>query len=185
MHFILRDGTDGSRDCRRFAAVYLGTGYVMYFLYAILSNTYFWPLAAIVHIIVSVLHNIRPYKLAYYNFIAAGMFLLMAVYCILLVAVITASTHAPGYLTSAVVLLALLATVPQLYITGVLIYWLGCKKILAVCISHIRMEGGNIHRDYEEALPDRLVNPAEYERLLSFPSQDENDEEELSDNTAY
>ena len=181
----LKDGTNGSRDCRRFAAVYLSTGYLMYFLYALVSNAYFLPLAAIVHIIVSILHNIRPYKLAYYNFIAAGMFLLMAVYCILALAIVTTSTHAPGYSTSAVVLFAILGTVPQLYITGVIIHWLVRKIILVLCNSRIRMPCGNIRRDFEETLPDRLVNPEAYERLLPNPLEDEYDEEELSDNTAY
>ena len=178
----LKDGTDGSRDCRRFAAVYFGTGYVLYFLYALIPNAYFLPLAAIVHIIVSILHNnIRPYKLAYYNFIAAGMFLLMAIYCILSLAIVTTSTHAPGYITSAVVLFAILGTVPQLYITGVIIQWLVRKKIF----SYIRMPCGNAHNDIEETLPDRLVNAEEYESLLTNPLEDEYDEEELSDYTAY
>ena len=138
----LKDGTDGTRDCRRFIAVYFGTGYILYFLFAFIPIAYLLPLGAIVHIIVSILHNtIRPYKLAYYNFIAAGMFLLMAIYCILALAIVTISTQAPGYITSAVVLFAKLGTIPQLYITGVVIYWLVHKKIF----SSIRMPNLLIH----------------------------------------
>ena len=93
------------------------------------------------------------------------MFLLMAIYCILALAIVTISTQAPGYITSAVVLFAILGTVPQLYITGVVIYWLVHKKIF----SSIRMPCGNTHNDVEETLPDRLANPEEYERLLANP----------------
>lgn len=182
----LNDGTNGTRDCRRFAAVYPGIAYVLYFLYATVATAYFLPLAAIVHILVSALHNIKPYKLAYYNHIGSCMFLLLALYCILGSAAIQASTHAPtaGYATSALVLFAILGTLPQLYITGVLGHWL-IYKISGKSISCTQMTCGNASVRFEETLPDRMVNPEEYEELTSNPIEDENDGEELFDNTAY
>ena len=181
----LKDGTNGTRDCRRFAAVYPGIAYVLYLVYATVATAYFFPLAAIVHIIVSILHNIKPYKLAYYNHISSCMFLLMALYCILSLAAIQTSIHAPDYLTATVVLFAVLATLPQLYITGVLLHWLVYKKILGLSNFCTQMPFGIASVRFEESLPDRLVNPEEYEELISNPMDDGNNEEELSDNTAY
>ena len=184
----LKDGTDGTCDCRYFSAVYLGTGALLYVLFGITHTIYFWPLCTMVHVGIGILHILfQPYKQAFYNYVACITYLFMALYCISVMGVITAATSAPNQLQFLIILLAILSPLPQFYILGIFVHWLICKKrVLHLVLQKVRIwkpsEIAEI--DFQEALPDRLANPAEYERLLSNPVL-EVDNETFSTDTAY
>ena len=188
-HGSFKDGTDGTRDCRYFSAVYLGTGFLLYIAFGFTPNIYFWPLTAMAHVSICILHVLfQPYKRALYNNVACIMYLLIALYSILFMAVITAVTYAPGELHFSIILFAILGPLPELYIVGVFMHWLIYKKKLLHTILqklHIWNPSEIAQIDFDELLPDRLANPVEYERLLSDPAGCEEDNEALSDDTIY
>ena len=182
----LKDGTDGTRDCRYFSAVYLGTGALLYTVF-FTHNTYFWLLCAMAHVGIGILHILfRPYKKVVYNKVACITYLFMALYCILAMTVFTAATFEPNKLQLSIILLAILTPLPQFYILGVFIHWLIYKKrILHLVLQkvHVWKPSEIAEIDFQEALPDRLANPAEYERLLSNPVEEDN--EAFSIDTVY
>ena len=173
----LKDGTDGTRDCRYFSALYLGTDFLLYLVFVVLHSSYFWPLCAMVHVGICILHILfQPYKQAFYNKVACITYLYMALCSISALAVIIAAISAHNRLQISVLFLAVLTALPQLYIIGVFVHWLIYKKrVLHLVLQKMRVwkpsEIAEI--DFQEALPDRLANPAEYERLLSNPVLEE------------
>ena len=184
----LKDGTDGTRDCRYFSAMYFGTGFLLNTVFVFTHASYFWPLSAVVHVCIGILHILfQPYKQAVYNKVACITYLFMALCCNSAMAVITAATSAPNRLRFPIILLAILIPLPQLCILGVFMHWLIYKKrVLHLILQKVRIwkpsEIAEI--DFQEALPDRLANPAEYERLLSNPVLEE-DNETFSTDLAY
>ena len=176
-----KDGTNGTYDCRHFAAVYLGIGPLLYTLFVFTMNMYIWPLTAVVLIAISTSHQIcKPYKLAIHNTIASLSFLALASQCILLEAGVLATSYAPSYLKVSVALCAVIAILPQICIIGVVIRWLIQKGILQTIVQKLHIR--RTVQDFEETLPDRLANPELYETLLSDPMENE---EELPDNPTY
>ena len=185
----LKDGTNGTWDCRYFAAANLGIELLLYILYSFILNVYFWSVAPVVFILISICYSvIQPYKLAADNTVAAGMFLILALYCILEVAILTVATSAPIYLHFSLILLGVLGILPQLYITGIFIHWLVCKKKVPQMVLrkfHIWKARSSAYVDFEELLPDRLANPEEYENMFPNPLEEENQNEDIVSNTAY
>ena len=186
----LKDGTNGTRDCRHFSAVYLGTGIALYLVFGVIHNTYVWPLATMALVGLGILHILfRPYKQASYNNVACITYFFMVLYCISAMGVIIAGTSSPNRIQYPIILLAILCPLPQLYILGVFMHWLIYKKrILHLLLQKVHLSRPNAiahdQIDFHEALPDRLANPEEYERLLNNPVL-EKDYETLSNDTAY
>ena len=163
----LKDGTNGTRDCRYFAAVYLGVGFVNYIVYSINLNGYYLFMCILTCVAVCISHIVvQPYKLLTYNFVASTLFLILTLCAVFILAVFNASTYIPNHVYLTITLFAIVVLLPQLYITAVLIHWLGCKSRIPQMILrklHIRIPCAN---NMEEILPDRLTHPEEYERLL-------------------
>ena len=79
-------------------------------------------LYAVVFIATSTCYTIiQPYKLATYNTVASGIFLILAIDCLLVEALFAVSTNAPFYLHLTIILIAVADTLPQLYITKIVI----------------------------------------------------------------
>ena len=63
-----RDGTNGTRDCRWFAVVYLGARFILYILYAIVHGVFFWTLGITIYMMVVILLiAVQPYSSSIYN----------------------------------------------------------------------------------------------------------------------
>ena len=184
----LKDGTNGTRDCRYFSAVYLGNGFLLYLVFGIIPTTYVWPLCVMVLVGIAILHVLfQPFKQAIYNNVACITYLIIAMYCNSAMAIIIAGTSSPHQLQFSIILLAILFPLPQLYILGVFMHWLIYKKrILHLLLQkvHIWRPKDTAQIDFQETLPDRLANPEEYERLLADPVREE-DNETFSTDTAY
>ena len=177
-----KDGTNGTHDCRYFAAVYLGIGLLLYIVFAFTINIYVWPLYSVIFLAFSISHHIfKPYKVAIHNTIASLAHLALALQCILILAEVLAQTYASNCMKMTVVLGVLIVIFPQLFILGVVIHWLIQKRILQTIVQKLCIR--RTVQDFEEMLPDRLANPELYETLPSDPV--ENEEEELSDNPTY
>ena len=182
----LKDGTNGTRDCRYFAAMYLGESLVIYIVYSTNLNGYYLFLSIVANGAICICHIVvQPYKLFFYNIVASTLFLILSLCSILILAVFNASTYLPNHFYLTITLLAIVCLLPQLYITAVLMHWLVCKsRIPQMILRRLHIRIPNV-RNLEETLPDRLTNPEEYERLLSdsLEGLDENKEHSLM--TAY
>ena len=185
----LKDGTNGTHDSRYFAALALGLGLLLYTMDALIQNIYLWTLYAVVFIATSICYTIiQPYKLATYNTVASGMFLILAIDCLLVEALFAVSTNAPFYLYLTIIFLAVADTLPQLYIIGVFVYWFICKKKVPQMVLqklHIWKPRHNLHIGFEELVPDRLANPGEYENMLPNPLEEEDENDNIRSNSAY
>ena len=141
----LKDGTNGTRDCRHFSAVYLGTGVLLYLVFAIIHNTYVWPLCTVVLLGICILHILfRPYKQACFNTVVGVTYLLVALYCILVWAVITAATFATNRLRFSIIILLMLTPLPQLYILVSLCIGLFTRRGFYICFCRKYIYGGQM-----------------------------------------
>ena len=133
-----------------------------------------------------ILLAIIPYKQAIYNNVACITYLFIALYCISAMGVIIAGTSSPMRIQDPIILLAILFPLPQFYIFGVFVHWLIYKKrILHLLLQKVHLWRPNAiaQIDFQEALPDRLANPEEYERPPSNPVLEENYEPPSTDTT--
>ena len=160
-----KDGTNGSRDCRCFAAIYLGSRIVLSVVFAItLSSSYFAISALVLTCIAVAVAVVQPHKKSIYNAIDVLLFLTLAMWHISLLALLTSVGNTVA-LTAAVWVLSVL---PLLYLQGVVVYWVySHSSKLQNVVRRIRLCVAQ--ENLEESLPDRIVNPAEYEQLLPNP----------------
>ena len=165
-----KDGTTGTRDYRYFSAIYVGTRLLLLIIYTLTLNTYSWSLVSMVFAIVSILCTIfQPYKSPIYNLIDAIIFFATALWGFSIQAVTVAQLEAPHFTLFSYSLTCLFGTVPLLYITGVFLHWLLCKKKVPQKIL-VKLHFINRSRIANlNTLPDRLINPDQYERLLPDP----------------
>ena len=73
------------------------------------------------------------------------------------------------------VLLFILSVLPLFYISFVILHWICCQRKVAQRMARKihgwigRNTGRMIITDSDQSLPDRLINPAEYEEELTAP----------------
>ena len=179
-----KDGTNGTRDCRYFAALYLLVRIAMYVGITALPASYrggFYDLIAIVILLVFVISisKFQPYKSPSYNLIDSILLssVIMA-YVTLMFHALTAS-NSLGLRSPVNVILDTSLLIPLFYAVGLLLYrvlvskrWSQTaiqkfKTLLSRCCGRVA------HSVSEESLPDRLVHAEEYEQLLPEPAADE------------
>ena len=161
----LKDGTDGTRDYRWFASVCIGTQAFILILYAIVPNVYVWPLMATTLVVLITLMNIiQPYKLPTNNQSAVTLAIVTALWCYSIQGINTASTGAPQLLYFSYVLTTVLYSLPLCYCVALLLWWIVQKrKLPQEIVNRLRARHSNtVDEDFEQLLPDRLVNPARY-----------------------
>ena len=166
-----KDGTNGTRDCRCFAGLYLWLRIVLTALYALTRTDFYYPLATVAVAVFGIsLILFRPYKSAAHN--AIGSFLIFYLVIGYSSAMATVISSAQAVLQSfqdiSVVLLAFSYLVPLFYIVGVIVYWLVARKKLPQKCFH-RMMHRNAREEEQQplvdSLPDRIVHPEEYGSL--------------------
>ena len=116
----------------------------------------------------------QPYKphFSIYNAVDSILVPLMALWCASIVCIIMLAPEAQRWLIF-VVLLFILSVLPLFYISFVILHWICCqRKVGQKMIGKIRgwigrNTGRTITTDSDESLPDRLINPAEYEELTA------------------
>ena len=168
-----KDGTNGTRDCRYFATAFLIARILLFIIFALSPTALYYGAALFVFITLAMMiATMQPYKPRFgvYNAVDSVFFHLLALWCASVVCINT-GLKAHWWLKFFLVLLFILSALPLLYISFVTLYWI-CrqKKLGQRMIGKIR---GCIRRNTrrmiaagsEESLPDRLINPAEYEDL--------------------
>ena len=165
-----KNGTNGTRDCRYFAGLYLLFRAVS--LVGFISlNDYMWLIIILIPVVVSLLFaHFRPYKNNYFNIINSLAFALFALSTFM----IMYSVHIK-YIPIQLLYLTLL--LPLLYFISFILYKIFsrvalfrncCRKIGAK--FQARKENQHLHTqrsdNIDEDLPDRIVNPNMYQPLL-------------------
>ena len=176
-----KDGTEpGTRDCRWFVAVPLIGRFALLLAYSLTLDSTLTALAACIVVIIIILTvTVQPYKavFAHYSKIDVFFWGCMVIFYSL------AQGADFDFLKSATemkclhILAMLVAIIPLLYMICVTTYWLLKRTAKSVkLISRIkawRRGYMNIESDSEAVLPDRMVNPDNYQEItLQDPSGD-------------
>ena len=165
-----KNGTEGTRDYRYFAAGYLALRIVVYLLYALVLSGNFHLIAALVLICFAVsIAFTQPHKVAFHNTTDIVLILILAMWFIALR--LFALTRFQIFTKLYVAIILLLSILPHVYISGVLFYWIYTQSEFLQRLFHRNAAG-------EVEYPDRLINPGEYEQLLQESAAAESETEE-------
>ena len=169
-----KDGTNGSRDCRWFAGLYLFTRIVFLVMFVVTTSKFCVPLIGwIILIFLLLTALLRPYKAHSQNHVNI-FFLSMILFVIISdMANIIADEGAVLFRGATNFVAVLSAAIPLIYIIGVIIYKLFghrmcarklCRKLCRACMKRSA-------EDFERNLPERMVNVEECAALLADPMQ--------------
>ena len=162
-----KDGTNGTRDCRYFAGVYLLMRLLLCILFAITHSVVFYVVALFVLIGVAMLLAIvQPYKAEFSTYNAVDLVFILtlamwygaAVFCN--IAVIKAHT----LVKTSVIALFVVGTLPLLYLVVIFLHWIcsrrgiGQRVVESINSQIGRVWGRTNGTGVEESLPDRLIN---------------------------
>ena len=137
-----KDGTNGTRDCRYFAALYLTTRFSLFVVYAFTVDVLFYAVGQFLLIVFAMLIAIiQPYKaqFAVYNKVDTVLILLLALwYCTVLCVELT-SLKDHRYQYSSFLASVVVAVLPLFYITAITLHWMRSRtKIGRNMIRKIR-----------------------------------------------
>ena len=157
-----KDGTNGTRDCRWFAAVYLGARLITYTtLLAMSLNTFSLTLFASIYMMVIVmLIAVQPYSTSNYNILDPIVVIFQVLFRVFVLTASNAYASLPkDFLKISFVVAFVLYCVPLLYMSGAFLYWIVAKRRVTQWCRPNRC----LHTELEASLADRLVHPEQYE----------------------
>ena len=185
-----KDGTNGTRDCRYFAAAFLIARILLCVVFSLNQTGMFYVAGLFVFLALAMaIVIVKPYKPRFstYNAVDSVLVLIMALWCATAVCIIIAGLESHSWLKFSVPLAFTVALLPLFYISFVTLHWMcsrrhhGRRVMRKVCewigVRHRQMGAAGS----EEFLPDRLIHPDEYEEDLMDPVAVQV-EENLSDN---
>ena len=164
-----KDGTDGTRDCRFFSSLYLIIRILLFFVYAIVKDTYYTFAAALLLLYASLITVFQPFKPQYkvYNTIHALLILNLAFWNVT-IASISSPLLKDSYVIKLLSALTMISSVLSFfYITCLILKWFYSQRfcLLRHC-RHCHILGKIINRnvpeiqesdhDVDESLPHRL-----------------------------
>jgi len=163
-----KDGTNGTRDCRYFAAVYLILRFTLFILFAVTLSAVFYAVAILALIgIAMLLVIVQPYKAEFssYNVVDSVLILTLAMWCGSAVFFNMAATKAHRLLNTSLIVSFLLAVLLLLYLVVIFLHWICSRKrnkrrLVQSIIGRICWQ--KQAAGLGESLPDRLVNPYRY-----------------------
>ena len=172
-----KDGTNGTRDCRYFAGVYLLMRLLLAILFAITLSVVYYSLAILVLISVTMLIAIfQPYKAEFstYNAVDSVFILVLAMWYGTAVFYYTAVIKASYLVKASVIVSSLIGTLPLLYILVIFVHWICSRnKIGQRLIQKLKSQIGRACRrahgrqthgtGLEESLPNRLIDHCHYD----------------------
>ena len=162
-----KNGTNGTRDCRYFAAVYLLLRFIMFVLFAITRSAVFYAMAGLVFIgVAMILAIVQPYKteFAVYNVVDSVFILTMAMWCGTAVFYTTAQAKGRYLLVISVIVSYLVAALPLLYLGVIFLHWICSRRGIGQRLfqsikSRMQRFCRRAHGiGLEESLPDRVIN---------------------------
>ena len=170
-----KDGTNGTRDCRYFAAAIFLIRILFYIIFAIRPTELFYGTVFLVVIpLVMAIVILQPYKPRFstYNAVDSVLLLLLASLSATFLCLVLSGLEGRKWQQCFVILSFIVGALPLLYISFVTLHWMcGSQRLFGR-----RMMGGQVAENRgqmvaagsEESLPDRLLNPEEYEELQSL-----------------
>ena len=178
-----KNGTDGTRDCRYFSAMYLLMRICFFIVIAVtLSSSVYVGcfFVGVIFTLFAILFTVvQPYKTPVYNVVDTVLVATVALtyFCIagerLVYHLFITHTHHPPSATLVEFISIIFVSVPVVYMTAMVLYWLFRHTILSALLLKIRRlcNSTKRQRNSEESLaqPDRLVNPEECAALLRDP----------------
>ena len=173
-----KNGTNGTKDCRYFSAIYLFmriSFFVMMAMSLSISRFVCCFIGGMIFTLFAILLAVvRPYKLSIHNTIDTVLILITALiyFCISASTLVAAPEKHSGFHSIENVILSVFILVPLFYMTVLLLYWLFFRhKKMAALLRKVRLLYKSVLRqsNSEESLPDRLANPEECAALLQDP----------------
>ena len=167
-----KDGTNGTRDCRYFSAAFLLARVLLFIFFALSPTVLAYGAAEFVFITLAMMiATIQPYKphFGIYNAVDSVLVLLMAFWWATFICINLAGLKARRWLKFLLVLSFIVAVLPLFYISFATLRWMCCQRKF---VHRMKRKicgwiGGNTGRiitaDSQESLPDRVINPADYE----------------------
>ena len=170
-----KDGTNGTRDCRWFAAVYLGARLITYIFFAVIRSTFFLtPFIFIYVMVIIMLIVVQPYSSSIYNIFDPIVIIFKVLFGVSMLTVGIAYTTLPKQLLKvSYVISFMLYCAPLVYMSGVFLYWIAVKRRILQQVTQWCRPNRCLHTELEASLADRLVHPEQYERLLPDPVGEE------------
>ena len=133
-----KDGTNGTRNCRYFAAVYHIARTALFISFVATKSLYYYPISLYILVLTALLVVIiQPYKSAVYNTLDASLVLTLALGGVGVVASHIAEKDDPSSTQNAAYILFFTVSTPVLFMTGYLCYK-KCfsKKLLKICLKN-------------------------------------------------
>ena len=173
-----KDGTNGTRDCRYYAASFLFSRILPFLIFALSQTALFYGAVLFILIpLVMAIPIVQPYKPRFstYNAVDSVLVLLMALWCATIVCVTIAGLKAHRWQKYFLILSFIVAVLPLFYISFVTLHWMCSRRQFGQRMTgrvrdwikesrrHILTAGS------EESLPYRLINPDEYGDDLANP----------------
>ena len=175
-----KDGTEpGTRDCRWFSSVYFFCRFLFFILYALIHNTVFFVIGAILAFNVSLLiMAVQPFKssVAHYNLLNAAFTQPFALFLIANLGIMVSDVHIEQLTFFFFVLSLIIYSAGFFYAVFCVSYWIIKKKKICLKIFiHRMMHQRNGYEDLSESseeVVDRIANPSAYprENLANFIS---------------
>ena len=156
-HQYYKDGSEGSMDCRWFAAFYLLMRLGFYVLFAMTYSAFFYNLAVVFTIICAVVVIVvQPYKKEYENFniLDTVVVLVLGLGLASTTCLNTAIMKYRFYDESLFVLVVLIALIPLVYLCMVTVHWIYRRGFLGFKITTQAARTPD--------LPDRILHSREY-----------------------
>ena len=173
-----KDGTNGTWDCRYFAAVFLFARILLFIIFAFSQTALFYGAGLLVLIPLAIaVVIVQPYKPRYltYNVVDSVLVLLMALWGSTIVCINIAALEAHKWKKWSLVISFIVGLLPLFYISFVTLHWMCSQRQFGKrMIGRVQgwIEESRKHvgaAGSEESLPDRLINPDEYEEDLTNP----------------
>jgi len=170
----------GTRDCRYFAAVHLIVRIMMLAVYAITLTALFFGVGLLILIALALsVAIIQPYRqdLAIYNTVDIVLILMMAAWYGSLLCAITADQTAHIHLKVFLVVSFIIAILPLVYLSYIVLRWLVTRRSVQqkLCQRFRTWKQSNRTQLLSDSdLPDRIVNPDNYNRDLIDPTTEDN-----------
>ena len=169
-----KDGTNGSRDCRWFAGLYLFFRILVMLLQGVTVSHYFLPLVGCAVLVLLFLTAVlRPYKANSHNHINI-FFLLVTIFIIIsFMAKILVIFETVLLKPFANFMSVFSSSIPLIYIVGVILHKLFAHRMCVRKLCHtlcrvcIKLED----EDFQRILPERMVNVEECAALLADPME--------------
>ena len=154
-----KDGTNGTMDCRWYAAYYILVNLGLCLLYGVSVGTIVYIFLIIYAIIIAlIVLLVEPYKeeYAFYNVLDSVQYLWLAIFCSSIAFLDFSKLFQREYTPCTYFLIIGIGTVPLVYIAALFIYKIGKRSGLKFCNKY------QMEIDLNDSLPDRVYNPNQY-----------------------